>query len=45
MGPSGAGKSTLLDCLAGLRKNGLTGDVIFAGGDRVKLAFIPQKVF
>lgn len=43
MGPSGAGKSTLLECIAGVRRKGMTGDIFIHGVDEVKIAYIAQK--
>ncbi len=40
-GPNGSGKSTLLKALAGVIKP-TSGDIIFAGGGRPRMAYLPQ---
>lgn len=46
MGPSGSGKSTMLECVVGLRKKGVTGEVRVNGASekqKIKVALINQR--
>ncbi|KAI1286417.1 ABC transporter G family member 7 [Halotydeus destructor] len=42
LGPSGAGKTTLLNCITGKLKDGVTGQVMVKGRDKLKISFVPQ---
>lgn len=46
MGPSGSGKSTMLECVVGLRKRGVSGEVRVNGAkgeQKIKVALINQR--
>lgn len=43
MGPSGSGKTTLLECIAGIRKRGVSGEILATGRDNIKLSYIGQN--
>lgn len=43
MGPSGSGKTTLLECLSGIRKRGVSGDILCTGKENIKLSYIGQN--
>ncbi|KAI1286429.1 hypothetical protein HDE_10942 [Halotydeus destructor] len=42
MGPSGAGKTSLLNCITGKVQDGVEGQVLVDGLDKVKISYVPQ---
>ncbi|KAI1286430.1 ABC transporter G family member 2 [Halotydeus destructor] len=42
MGPSGAGKTTLLNCITGKVQDGVEGQVLVSGIDKLKISYVPQ---